>query len=198
MWNYHRALKPATIEQIAILSSHKGDNYIRSYMHEHVFIYSQRSSTSIFEPRHEISQQCSVLARIDSEPVQPPVKLRNSKCCSVSSLTVIEYSSDVLIRLHVCAGWSEPSLVTHTTLLEISCCGSFVWTSSKGTDETAWMRKVGWLLYFIWVLVVMIVAVSGLCFFLVKLRTSIRAVWSDFLLVAHTTLLEILCCGSFV
>ena len=28
------------------------------------------------------------------EPVQPPFKLRNSKQCSVSSLTVIEYSSD--------------------------------------------------------------------------------------------------------
>ena len=28
------------------------------------------------------------------EPVQPPFKLRNSKWCSVSSLTVIEYSSD--------------------------------------------------------------------------------------------------------
>ena len=40
-------------------------------------------------------QQCSILKSIDSyEPVQPLFKLRNSKCCSVSSLTVIEYSSD--------------------------------------------------------------------------------------------------------
>ena len=31
-----------------------------------------------------------------------------------------------LIRLRVCAGWSEPLLVAHTTLLEISCCGSYV------------------------------------------------------------------------
>ena len=31
-----------------------------------------------------------------------------------------------LIRLRVCAGWSEPLLVVHTTLLEISCRGSFV------------------------------------------------------------------------
>ena len=30
-----------------------------------------------------------------------------------------------LIRLRVCAGWSEPLLVAHTTLLEISCRGSF-------------------------------------------------------------------------
>ena len=30
-----------------------------------------------------------------------------------------------LIRLCVCAGWSEPLLVAHTTLLEISCHGSY-------------------------------------------------------------------------
>ena len=56
------------------------------------------------------------------EPVQPLFKLRNSKLCSISSLTVIEYSS--LIRLRVCAGWSETLMVAHTTLLEISCRGS--------------------------------------------------------------------------
>ena len=31
-----------------------------------------------------------------------------------------------LIRLRVRAGWSEPLLVAHTTLLEISCRGSFI------------------------------------------------------------------------
>ena len=31
-----------------------------------------------------------------------------------------------LIRLRVCAGWSEPLLVAHTTLLEISCRGSCI------------------------------------------------------------------------
>ena len=37
----------------------------------------------------------SILTSVDSdEPVQPPFKLTNSKLCSVSSLTVIEYSSD--------------------------------------------------------------------------------------------------------
>ena len=30
-----------------------------------------------------------------------------------------------LIRLRVCADWSEPLLVAHTTLLEISCRGSY-------------------------------------------------------------------------
>ena len=40
-------------------------------------------------------QQCGILTSVDSdEPVQPPFKLRNSKWCSVSSLTVIEYSSN--------------------------------------------------------------------------------------------------------
>ena len=31
-----------------------------------------------------------------------------------------------LISLSVCAGWSEPLLVAHTTLLEISCHASFL------------------------------------------------------------------------
>ena len=30
-----------------------------------------------------------------------------------------------LIRLRVCAGWSEPLLVAHTKLSEISCRGSY-------------------------------------------------------------------------
>ena len=40
-------------------------------------------------------QQCGVLTNVDSdEPVKPPFRLRNSKWCSVSSFTVIKYSSD--------------------------------------------------------------------------------------------------------
>ena len=35
-----------------------------------------------------------------------------------------------LIRLRVCAGWSEPLLVAHTTLLEISSHGSYVYTKT--------------------------------------------------------------------
>ena len=30
-----------------------------------------------------------------------------------------------LIRLRICAGWSKPLLVAHTTLLEIPCHGSY-------------------------------------------------------------------------
>ena len=40
-------------------------------------------------------QQCGILTSVDSdEPVQPHFKLRTSKRCSVSSLTIIENSSD--------------------------------------------------------------------------------------------------------
>ena len=40
-------------------------------------------------------QQFYILTSVDSdEPLQPPVKLRNSKWCSVSSITIIEFSSD--------------------------------------------------------------------------------------------------------
>ena len=50
------------------------------------------SNFIIIEPQHEIS---NILSSVDSdEPLQPPFKLRNSKWCSVSSLTIIEYSSD--------------------------------------------------------------------------------------------------------
>ena len=40
-------------------------------------------------------QQCGILTSVDSNKhVQPSFKLRNSKWCSFSSLTVVEYSSD--------------------------------------------------------------------------------------------------------
>ena len=40
-------------------------------------------------------QKCGILTWIDSDkPVQPSFKLRNSKRCSISSFTLIEYSSD--------------------------------------------------------------------------------------------------------
>ena len=47
-----------------------------------------------FELRRDF-QQCGILTSVDSdEHVQPPFKLRTSKRCSVSSLTLIEYSSN--------------------------------------------------------------------------------------------------------
>ena len=39
-------------------------------------------------------QQWGILTNVDSdEPVQPPYQLRNSKWCSVCSITLVEYSS---------------------------------------------------------------------------------------------------------
>ena len=41
-------------------------------------------------------QQCGIMTSGDSdEPVQPPFRRRNSKWCLVSSLTIMEYSSDL-------------------------------------------------------------------------------------------------------
>ena len=69
-------------------------------------------------------QQWCILTSLDSdEPVQPPFKHRNSKWCLVSSLTAKEYLSDKQRLWSVCA-WSEPLLVAHTMLLEISRHGS--------------------------------------------------------------------------
>ena len=49
-------------------------------------------------------QQCGILTSVDSDkPVQPPFKLRNSKWCLVSSLTVIGYLSDYQRLWSVCA-----------------------------------------------------------------------------------------------
>ena len=39
-------------------------------------------------------------------------------------LRKVKRQANALISLRVCAGWSEPLLVAHTILLEISCHGS--------------------------------------------------------------------------
>ena len=72
-------------------------------------------------------QQCGILTSVGSEePVQPPFKLRNSN--DVHSVangnSIFKRLAKALIRLCVCAGWSEHLLVANTTLLEISCCDS--------------------------------------------------------------------------
>ena len=42
----------------------------------------------------------------------------------LNSYLVFTRLAKAQIRLHICAGLSEPLLVAHTTLLEISCHGS--------------------------------------------------------------------------
>ena len=75
-------------------------------------------------------QHCDSLTTLDSgEPVQPPFKLRNSKsqCQWLKSHRILKRQARALIRLRVCTGWSESLLVAQATLLEISCCGSYVY-----------------------------------------------------------------------
>ena len=81
------------------------------FLIDKIYIYFNWAVTCDFK-------QCGILTSVDSdEPAQLPFKLRNSKWCTVSSLTVIEYCSDWV---------SEALLVAHTTLLEITCRGSIM------------------------------------------------------------------------
>ena len=76
-----------------------------------------------------ISNNVAFWQLVDSyEPVQLPFKLRNSIWCSVSSLSqrIFKHLAKALISLRVCAGWSEPLLVAHSTLLKISFHGSIM------------------------------------------------------------------------
>ena len=70
-------------------------------------------------------QQCGNLIRVDSEePLQPPFELRHSKWYSFSSLTLIEYSSD-LHRLWSDCAYAQADL--RLCWLHIPhCCKSYV------------------------------------------------------------------------
>ena len=70
-------------------------------------------------------QQCGILTSVDTdEPVQPPVRMQFGQY--LNSHRIFELLAKALIRLRICAGWSEPLLVAHTTLFEISYRGSFI------------------------------------------------------------------------
>ena len=70
-------------------------------------------------------QQCGILTSADSdEPVQPPFKLINSKWCSDSSLTLVEYSSD-LQRLWSDCAFAQADL-RHCRSHIPHCCKSHV------------------------------------------------------------------------
>ena len=74
--------------------------------------------------------------------MQPPYKLRNYKWFSVNGLTLIRVFNGpvkALIRLHMCAGWSEALLVAHTRLLEISCHG--LYASSHSLNKHAQLHN---------------------------------------------------------
>ena len=71
-------------------------------------------------------QQCGILDKCRLRPAcEVPFKLRNSNWCLVSH-RIFKRLAVALIRLRICAGWSEPMLVAHTTLLEISLRNMYV------------------------------------------------------------------------
>ena len=99
-------------------------------------------------------RQCDILTSVASDKtVQPTLKLRSSKHCSVSSLTLITLKrlAKALVRLRVCAGWSETLLVAHTTLLEISCTGSILYCQPLPRMFLTWQIAKTLMIRRIWV-----------------------------------------------
>ena len=47
-----------------------------------------------------------------------------------------------LVSLRICAGWSEPLLVVHTTLLEISCHGSIMTSRMRILSEFIFIQHM--------------------------------------------------------
>ena len=81
-----------------------------------IYLIILARSNSIITPG---SANLDFLTSVDSgKPVLSHFQLRNSKCCSVTR--IFKQLAKAMISLCVCAGWSEPLLVAHTTLLEIS------------------------------------------------------------------------------
>ena len=108
------------------------ENLLKSYFSKKVSRYQQKHDklASMHRDKHNISmfvwvylartcnfQQCGILTRLSvdtDEPVQPPSKLRNSKWSSASSLRDImlfKQQAKPLIKLRICASWSEPLLI---------------------------------------------------------------------------------------
>ena len=109
--------------------------YAVSSKWEHDVISEGKHDLVIIEWKHIWAvtcdfRKCGILTCVDTdEPVQPPLKLRNTKWCSVSSFNnhiIFKRLAKALIRMRVCAGWSKALLVDYTTLLEIPYPGSYV------------------------------------------------------------------------
>ena len=59
-----------------------------------------------------------------------------------NSHRIFEQLAKTLIKLRVCEGWSEASLVAHTTLLEILCRGSFILLATFWTNDGHFIQMV--------------------------------------------------------
>ena len=111
-------------------------------------------------------QQCGILTSVNSDkPVQPSFKLRTSKWCSVSSLTLIEYSSDkqrlwsdcryVQADLRLCWSYIPHCSKTHATaliivavwhavyrLIQLLYCSSLIWVYTVYCDIAVQIKNV--------------------------------------------------------
>ena len=69
------------------------------------YVYSECAQEDVYNRAATCDfQQCGIFTSVESnKPVQPHFKLRNSKWCSVSSSTHIEYASDLQRLLSDCA-----------------------------------------------------------------------------------------------
>ena len=88
-----------------------------------------------FEPQHVISTQCSSLIRLSLETPN------NVRSVAFNSHSIFKRLAKALIRLRVCAGWSEPLLVAHTTLLKISSFCHYAVKQQNNTAQTAFPDK---------------------------------------------------------
>ena len=66
--------------------------------------------------------------------MQAPLKLQMMFGHWPKSHRIFKRLTRALIRLRICAGWSESLLVAHTTLLAISCCGSIIEKKTQMLD----------------------------------------------------------------
>ena len=113
-------------------------------------------------------QQCGILTSVDSdEPVQPPFRLRNLKWCSVSSLTLIGFTSDKLwldcpyaqadLRLcwlHIPHCWKSHALAQFNVVISAGIHKTLVWIGNwedpnqTASSEAVWSGLVGWFCCF--------------------------------------------------
>ena len=90
-----------------------------SYIKAHLSFYAEY----ILYPYMSRDKWFPTMWHFDKCRLRRAFACRNLKWCSVSCLIshrTFKRLANALISLYICTGWSEPLLVAHTTLLEIS------------------------------------------------------------------------------
>ena len=77
-----------------------------------------------YPPSRFAHGQCGILARIGSN--EPCGLLLSLETANANRSIVFKRLAKALIRLRICAGWSKPLVLAHTTLLEISYWGPLI------------------------------------------------------------------------